>query len=28
MSMKIKVKITGPKVHDVGYRHFLMSKRH
>ncbi|RQW78839.1 MAG: hypothetical protein EHM14_10765 [Methanothrix sp.] len=25
MSMKLKVKITGPKVHDVGYRYFLMS---
>ena len=25
MSMKIKVKIKGPKVHDVGYRYFLMS---
>ena len=25
MSMKIKIKITGPKVHDVGYRYFLMS---
>jgi acylphosphatase/gas vesicle protein len=24
-SMKIKIKITGPKVHDVGYRYFLMS---
>ena len=23
-SMKIKIKITGPKVHDVGYRYFLM----
>lgn len=23
--MKQKVKITGPKVHDVGYRYFLMS---
>ena len=23
--MKIKIKITGPKVHDVGYRYFLMS---
>ncbi|NPV61704.1 MAG: hypothetical protein HPY61_03575 [Methanotrichaceae archaeon] len=23
--MKLKVKITGPKVHDVGYRCFLMS---
>jgi acylphosphatase len=23
--MKLKVKITGPKVHDVGYRYFLMS---
>ena len=22
--MKLKVKITGPKVHDVGYRIFLM----
>jgi acylphosphatase len=25
MTMKLKVKITGPKVHDVGYRYFLMS---
>ena len=25
MDMKLKVKITGPKVHDVGYRYFLMS---
>jgi acylphosphatase len=25
MSMKIKIKITGSKVHDVGYRYFLMS---
>jgi acylphosphatase len=23
--MKLKVKIAGPKVHDVGYRYFLMS---
>ena len=23
--MKLKVKIVGPKVHDVGYRYFLMS---
>ena len=23
--MKIKIKITGRKVHDVGYRYFLMS---
>jgi acylphosphatase len=23
--MKLKVKITGPKVHDVGYRYFLMT---
>ncbi|MDD2834596.1 MAG: acylphosphatase [Methanothrix sp.] len=23
--MKLKVKITGPRVHDVGYRYFLMS---
>lgn len=23
--MKLKVKIIGPKVHDVGYRYFLMS---
>ncbi len=23
--MKIKIKITGPKVHDVGYRYFLMT---
>ena len=22
--MKLKIKITGPKVHDVGYRYFLM----
>jgi len=25
MTMKLKVKITGPKVHDVGYRYFLMT---
>jgi acylphosphatase len=25
MSMKVKIKITGSKVHDVGYRYFLMS---
>lgn len=25
MSMKIKVKITGSKVHDAGYRYVLMS---
>lgn len=25
MTMKLKIKITGPKVHDVGYRYFLMS---
>jgi len=25
MSMKIKIKITGSKVHGVGYRYFLMS---
>jgi acylphosphatase len=25
MIMKLKVKITGHKVHDVGYRYFLMS---
>jgi len=25
MNMKLKIKITGPKVHDVGYRYFLMS---
>jgi hypothetical protein len=25
MSMKLKVKIAGHKVHDVGYRYFLMS---
>jgi acylphosphatase len=25
MSMKTRIKITGPKVHDVGYRYFLMS---
>ena len=25
MTMKLKVKIIGPKVHDVGYRYFLMS---
>jgi acylphosphatase len=25
MKMKLKVKIAGPKVHDVGYRYFLMS---
>jgi len=24
-NMKLKVKITGPRVHDVGYRYFLMS---
>lgn len=24
-SMKLKIKISGPKVHDVGYRYFLMS---
>ncbi len=23
--MKLKIKITGPKVHDVGYRYFLMN---
>ena len=23
--MKLKIKIAGPKVHDVGYRYFLMS---
>jgi hypothetical protein len=23
--MKIKIKITGRKVHDIGYRYFLMS---
>ncbi|VVB70074.1 Acylphosphatase [uncultured archaeon] len=23
--MKLKVKITGPNVHNVGYRYFLMS---
>ena len=23
--MKLKIKITGPKVHDVGYRYFLMT---
>lgn len=23
--MKLKIKITGPKVHDVGYRFFLLS---
>jgi acylphosphatase/DNA-directed RNA polymerase subunit F len=23
--MKLKIRITGPKVHDVGYRYFLMS---
>jgi len=23
--MKLNIKITGPKVHDVGYRYFLMS---
>lgn len=23
--MKLRIKITGPKVHDVGYRYFLMS---
>jgi len=25
MTMKLKIKITGPKVHEVGYRYFLMS---
>jgi acylphosphatase len=25
MTMKLKIKIIGPKVHDVGYRYFLMS---
>lgn len=25
MTMKLMIKITGPKVHDVGYRYFLMS---
>jgi len=25
MSMKIKVRIAGPRAHDVGYRFFLMS---
>jgi acylphosphatase len=25
MNMKLKIKIAGPKVHDVGYRYFLMS---
>jgi acylphosphatase len=25
MNMKLKIKIIGPKVHDVGYRYFLMS---
>jgi hypothetical protein len=24
MTMKLKIKISGPKVHDVGYRIFLM----
>jgi hypothetical protein len=24
MTMKLKVKITGPKVHNVGYRVFLL----
>jgi acylphosphatase len=24
-NMKLKIKISGPKVHDVGYRYFLMS---
>ncbi|HNU38952.1 MAG TPA: hypothetical protein PKI26_01535, partial [Methanothrix sp.] len=23
--MKLKIQISGPKVHDVGYRYFLMS---
>lgn len=23
--MKLKIKITGSRVHDVGYRYFLMS---
>jgi acylphosphatase len=25
MNMKLKVKIAGSKVHDVGYRYFLMA---
>lgn len=25
MTMKLQITIIGPKVHDVGYRHFLMS---
>ena len=25
MTMKLKIKIAGPKVHEVGYRYFLMS---
>ena len=25
VTMKLKIKIAGPKVHDVGYRYFLMS---
>jgi acylphosphatase len=25
MTMKLKIRITGPKVHEVGYRYFLMS---
>ncbi len=25
VTMKLKIKITGPKVHEVGYRYFLMS---
>lgn len=25
MTMKLQITITGPKVHDVGYRYFLMS---
>ena len=25
MTMKLMIKITGPKVHDIGYRYFLMS---
>ncbi len=24
--MKLRIKITGPRVHEVGYRYFLMSK--
>lgn len=26
MKMKLRITITGPKVHDVGYRYFLMNR--